>query len=93
MFPKHYLFWTNNHITGAVAKAIKSHPDLHFGVYFCQQEWYHPLYLQDKSNKFTTQYFVKVASYTIVAFISPGTWDRCEVNSLHFVTLVKYFQT
>ena len=46
--------------TGALAKAIKSHPDLHFGVYFSQYEWYHPLYLQDKSNGYKTQYYVKV---------------------------------
>ena len=35
---------------GAVTKAIKSRPDLHFGVYFSQFEWYHLLYLQDKNN-------------------------------------------
>ena len=43
-----------------MAKAIKSRPDLHFGVYFSQYEWYHPLYLQDKNNSFKTQYYVKV---------------------------------
>ena len=46
--------------TGALAKAIKSRPDLHFGVYFSQFEWYHPLYLQDKNNSFKTQYYVQV---------------------------------
>ena len=45
---------------GAVAEAIRSRPDLHFGVYFSQFEWYHPLYLQDKSNGYKTQYYVKV---------------------------------
>ena len=50
-----------NHIhTGALAKAIKSRPDLHFGVYFSQFEWYHPLFLQDKNNSFKTQYYVQV---------------------------------
>ena len=47
--------------TGALAKAIKSRPDIHFGVYFSQFEWYHPLFLEDKNNSFKTQYYVKVA--------------------------------
>ena len=55
-----YKFATD-HIIGAVAKAIKSRPDLHFGVYFCHFDWYHPLYLQDKANGYKTQSYVKVA--------------------------------
>ena len=52
--------FTSHTCTGAVAKAIKSRSDLHFGVYFSQYEWYHPLYLQDKNNSYKTQYYVKV---------------------------------
>lgn len=43
-----------------MAKAIKGRPGLHFGVYFSQFEWYHPLYLQDKNNSFKTKDYVKV---------------------------------
>ena len=53
-----------------MAKAIKSRPDLHFGVYFSQYEWYHPLYLQDKNNSFKTQYYVKVeATFNRLVYI------------------------
>ena len=48
-----------------VAKAIKSRPDLHFGIYFSLFEWYHPLYLQDKNNSHKTQYYVKVCDLVI----------------------------
>lgn len=33
---------------------------MHFGVYHSLYEWYHPLYLQDKANKFQTQDFVRM---------------------------------
>ena len=45
---------------GALADAVRSHPDLHFGLYFSLFEWFNPLYLQDKANNFTTQTYVKV---------------------------------
>ena len=45
---------------GALAKAVKSRPDLHFGLYFSQYEWFNPYYLQDKANNYTTQTYVKV---------------------------------
>ena len=32
---------------------------MRFGVYHSLYEWYNPLYLQDKANKFSTQDFVK----------------------------------
>jgi alpha-L-fucosidase len=33
---------------------------MHFGLYHSLYEWYHPLYLQDKANDFTTQDFVRM---------------------------------
>ena len=33
---------------------------MHFGVYHSLYEWYHPLFLQDKANKFKTQDFVRM---------------------------------
>ena len=31
---------------------------MRFGLYHSLYEWYHPLYLQDKHNNFTTKTFV-----------------------------------
>ncbi|XP_046569367.1 alpha-L-fucosidase-like [Haliotis rubra] len=46
-------------IVGELAQAIRSKTDLHFGLYHSLFEWFHPLYLQDKANNFTTTRFVK----------------------------------
>lgn len=32
---------------------------MRFGIYHSLYEWYHPLYLQDKANNFTSQDFVR----------------------------------
>ena len=45
---------------GDLAKAIRSKTDIHFGLYHSLFEWFHPLYLKDKANKYQTNYFVKV---------------------------------
>ena len=45
--------------TGDLALAIRSKTDLKFGLYHSLYEWFHPLYLQDKKNKFKTQDFVR----------------------------------
>ena len=54
---------------GALAEAVRSHPDLHFGLYFSLFEWFNPLYLQDKANNFTTQTYVKVPYRSFTPFI------------------------
>jgi len=46
-------------LTGDLAKAIRNTTDLRFGLYHSLFEWFHPLYLQDKGNKFETQDFVR----------------------------------
>ena len=33
-------------------------PNFHFGLYYSLFEWFHPLYLKDKSNNFATREFV-----------------------------------
>ncbi len=43
-----------------MAKAVRSKPDLRFGVYHSLFEWYHPLYLKDKASGYKTQEFVNV---------------------------------
>ena len=55
----------------ALAKAVRSRPDLHFGLYFSQYEWFNPLYLQDKANNYTTQSYVKVRITSQTLFLPP----------------------
>ena len=45
---------------GELAAAIRNKTDIKFGVYHSLFEWFNPLYLQDKANKFKTQKFVSV---------------------------------
>ncbi|KAL8589411.1 hypothetical protein ACOMHN_021563 [Nucella lapillus] len=45
-------------IVGELAEAVRNHTKLRFGLYHSLFEWFHPLYLQDKANNFTTQEFV-----------------------------------
>lgn len=37
---------------------ISSNRSLHFGLYHSLYEWFHPLYLSDKANRYKTQNFV-----------------------------------
>jgi len=45
-------------LVGELADAIKNHTSLHFGLYHSLFEWFHPKYIQDKKNNFTTQSFI-----------------------------------
>lgn len=42
---------------GDLANAIRNRTNLVFGLYHSLYEWFNPLYLLDKENNFTTQYF------------------------------------
>ena len=53
--------------SGDLAEAIRKKPDLKFGVYHSLYEWFNPLYLEDKKNKFTTQTFIEVGTKNIKA--------------------------
>ncbi len=44
----------------ALAKSIRSRTAIHFGLYFSLFEWFNPLYLNDKQNKFATRDYVEV---------------------------------
>ncbi|XP_057312910.1 alpha-L-fucosidase-like isoform X2 [Hydractinia symbiolongicarpus] len=46
-------------LIGELAHAIRTRTNVHFGMYYSLFEWFHPLYLFDKSNNFTTQEYVK----------------------------------
>ena len=48
------------YLAGDLATAIRSRTNITFGLYFSLFEWFHPLYLEDKANKFETQNYVKV---------------------------------
>ncbi|XP_065909205.1 alpha-L-fucosidase-like isoform X2 [Dysidea avara] len=45
-------------LVGDLAAAIRNNTNIHFGLYYSLFEWFHPLYLKDKANKFTTQEYV-----------------------------------
>ena len=56
--------------TGELATAIRAKTDIHFGLYHSLFEWFNPLYLADKKNKFKTNEYVKVSyMYTKYDFI------------------------
>ncbi|KAF8794840.1 Alpha-L-fucosidase like protein [Argiope bruennichi] len=73
---------------GDLAKAIRSKTDLHFGVYHSMFDWFHPLYLLDKQNKYSTQYFVDnkalpelfelVNNYRPEVIWSDGDWEASD---------------
>lgn len=46
-------------LVGELAQAVRANTKLRFGLYHSRYEWFHPLYLEDKSNNFSTQEFVK----------------------------------
>jgi len=45
---------------GDLANAIRNRTNIVFGLYHSLFEWFNPLYLLDKQNNFTTQYFSQV---------------------------------
>ncbi|GBM85563.1 Alpha-L-fucosidase [Araneus ventricosus] len=70
---------------GDLAKAIRNKTNMHFGVYHSMYEWFHPLYLLDQKNKYSTRYFVNtktfpelielVNNYQPEIIWSDGDWD------------------
>ncbi len=43
-------------VLGELSAAFRSrHPDVHFGLYYSLFEWFNPIYLKDKGNKFATR--------------------------------------
>ncbi|XP_064081743.1 alpha-L-fucosidase-like isoform X2 [Macrobrachium nipponense] len=73
-------------LVGDLAKAVREKaPHIHFGLYHSLYEWFHPLYLQDKSNNFQTNDFVTrktipelielVNEYKPEVIWSDGDWE------------------
>ncbi|XP_043854079.1 tissue alpha-L-fucosidase-like [Dromiciops gliroides] len=45
-------------LVGELGPALRE-KNIHFGLYHSLMEWFHPFYISDKENNFTTQNFVK----------------------------------
>jgi len=84
-------------IVGELSKAFVSDGKVKFGLYHSLYEWFHPLYLQDKKNNFTTRYFVTekmgpelvdlVSRYKPEVLWSDGDWEAEDSywGSQHFL--------
>ncbi|XP_065909748.1 alpha-L-fucosidase-like [Dysidea avara] len=84
-------------LVGDLAAAIRNNTDIHFGLYYSLFEWFHPLYLKDKANKFTTQEYVSdvmlpqlyeiVNGYHPEVIWSDGDWGANDTywNSTEFL--------
>ena len=48
-----------------LAASIRNRTDIKFGLYHSLLEWFNPLYVRDKENKFDTQDFPNVNIYVI----------------------------
>lgn len=87
----------NRDLVGDLANAIRSRTDLKFGTYHSLYEFFNPLYLADKSNKFQTQDFVRTKTmpelYELVNQYKPdiiwsdGDWEANSTywNSTNFL--------
>lgn len=72
-------------LVGDLAAAIRNRTDIHFGLYHSLFEWFHPLYLEDKANKYQTNRFVMektlpelmeiVEAYKPEVIWSDGDWE------------------
>ncbi|KAK3612245.1 hypothetical protein CHS0354_039526 [Potamilus streckersoni] len=84
-------------LVGELAGALRLTTDIRFGIYHSLFEWFHPLYLQDASNNYTTQDFVKfktmpelyelVNKYMPEFIFSDGDWmvDDFYWNATEFI--------
>jgi alpha-L-fucosidase len=84
-------------LLGDLATAIRNRTDIVFGLYHSMFEWFHPLYLTDKSNGFNTQYFPNMKTLPelreIVELYKPevvwsdGDWEAPDIywNSTGFL--------
>ena len=58
---REYFFKLSFVQLGELASSIRKRTNVTFGLYFSLFEWFHPLYLKDKANKFQTQDYVDVS--------------------------------
>lgn len=69
-WPSSYSFnWNSNDIgphrdlVGEMASAIRTETDMLFGLYYSLFEWFHPLYIKDSANYFSTNEYVQQVSW------------------------------
>ncbi|XP_071493309.1 alpha-L-fucosidase-like [Diadema antillarum] len=84
-------------LVGDLAAAVRSNKGMHFGLYHSLFEWFNPLYIKDKSNKFASQeYCEKVLWPELMEIIneyqpdvlwSDGDWEAPDTywNSTEFL--------
>ncbi|XP_052282984.1 alpha-L-fucosidase-like isoform X1 [Dreissena polymorpha] len=84
-------------LVGDLANSIRKKTNIHFGLYHSLFEWFNPIYLQDKANKFQTNDFVTgktmpelyelVNAYKPDVIWSDGDWEAPDTywNSSNFV--------
>lgn len=58
-------FYFDIFFPGELAAAVRSKTDIKFGLYYSLFEWFHPLYLKDAANNFSTQDYMKVRKSTL----------------------------
>ncbi|XP_011690616.1 PREDICTED: alpha-L-fucosidase-like [Wasmannia auropunctata] len=95
LWPSRYSFSWNSmdvgpqkDLVGELAQAIRNKTDIKFGLYHSMYEWYNPLYMEDKKNKFTTDRFVThkiipelhelVETYKPEVIWSDGDWEASD---------------
>uniref|UniRef100_A0A1B6D5J4 Putative alpha-L-fucosidase n=2 Tax=Clastoptera arizonana TaxID=38151 RepID=A0A1B6D5J4_9HEMI len=95
LWPSKYSFSWNakdvgphKDLIGIFKEAIKNKTDLKFGLYHSLYEWFNPLWLQDKSNNFTTNEFSKnkvlpemkelINTYEPELLWSDGEWEASD---------------
>ena len=52
------MFW----LAAELAHAVRNRTKVRFALYFSLFEWFHPLYLKDKANHYSTQEYVDVST-------------------------------
>lgn len=72
-------------LVGDLAKSIRNRTDLHFGIYHSLMDWFHPLYLKDKTTLFLNSTFPQqksipelhelVNAYEPDVIWSDGDWE------------------
>jgi len=72
-------------IVGELAEAVRSRTKLHFGLYHCMLDWFHPLYMADMASGWKTRKFPPakalpelyelVNSYKPELIWSDGAWE------------------
>lgn len=72
--------------TGPLADAIRNTTDLKFGLYHSLFEWFHPLYLSDAKNNFTTQEFVKTKTMPELYEIVSLSFLKLNIHHICFTT-------